>query len=87
MNADQRRIVERFRRLVRDAKAADLVLAVDAQVWGLRFIPREVEREAKDLCEVGESVEFPDTPADMSEGECVSVDSCCGTPANRCAVM
>jgi hypothetical protein len=65
VNKAQAAIVRRFRRLVKDAAAADLVLAVDASAWGLRFIPRDVERTADDLCEVG---------------EVVSVDSTCGTP-------
>lgn len=80
MTAEQSRIVRRFRRLVKDAKAAGLVLAVDAHAWGLRFIPREEERAADDLSEVGEVVEFEDVPCDLSKGECVGVDSCCGTP-------
>ncbi len=75
----QARIVKRFQRLVRDAKAADLVLAVDAHAWALRFIPREVEQAADDLCTVGEAVTFPDVPCDLTRGEGVSVDSACGT--------
>ena len=88
MNAAQKRIVARFRRLVADAKKADLVLAVDAGAWALRFIPREVERASDDLREVGEAVEFSDERCDLSKGEAVGVDSVCGTPSGgNCAVM
>lgn len=80
MNEKQLRIVKRFRRLVKDAHDADLILAVDAQQWALRFIPREVERETKDLGAVGEAVTFPDDPCDLSKGEAVAVDTACGTP-------
>lgn len=79
MNAAQKRIVARFRRLVADAKKADLVLAVDAGAWALRFIPREVERAADDLGIVGEAVEFSGETCNLSKGEAVGVDSCCGT--------
>lgn len=41
MNPAQQRIVGRFRRLVLDARGEDLILAVDANAWALRFIPRE----------------------------------------------
>ena len=77
MNREQRRIVERFRKLVRDAKKADLVLAVDAHAWALRFIPREEEREADDLGAAGEPVTFDDVPCDLEKGDAVGVDSCC----------
>ena len=87
MNTEQQRIVQRFRRLVRDAKTANLVLAVDAGAWALRFIPREEEQAADDLVGLGESVEFPDIPCDLSKGESVGVDSCCGTPTARSANM
>lgn len=81
MTAEQRRIVARFKRLVRDAKAADLFLSVDVHAWGLRFIPAEVERAAEDLGTVGECVEFPEGDHRSREGEVtVGVDSCCGTP-------
>jgi predicted ATP-grasp superfamily ATP-dependent carboligase len=81
MNKEQRRIVNRFRRLVEDARRADLILAVDAHTWSLRFIPREIEREAEDLGCVGEAVRFPDESCDLCAGEAVGVDSACGTPS------
>ncbi len=80
MTPEQRRVVRRFRRLVKDAKSADLILAVDAHAWGLRFIPREQGRTADDLGEVGTVVQFEDEPCDLSKGEVVGTDSCCGTP-------
>ncbi len=80
MTPEQRRIVRRFRRLVKDAKASGLVLAVDAHAWGLRFIPREQERAADDLGEAGTVVQFEDEPCDLSNGEAVGTDSCCGAP-------
>ena len=81
MNRKQLAIIARFRRLVRDARAAGLVLAVDAEAWALRFIPREAAAAADELCEVGEAVEFPDVRGvDDALGESVAVDSACGTP-------
>lgn len=88
MTPEQRRIVAKFRRLVKDAKSAGLTLAVDAPAWALRFIPREEERIADDLSVVGVAVPFPDEPCDLSKGETVGVDSACGTPvASRLPVM
>lgn len=88
LTKEQRRIIARFRRLVDDARRADLVLAVDASAWALRFIPREVERKAEHLCDVGEAVPFPDEPCDLTEGEAVGVDSACGTPVgSRLPIM
>lgn len=88
MNRKQLAIIARFRRLVRDAHAAGLVLAVDAEAWALRFIPREAAATADHLGDVGEAVEFPDVRGvDDALGESVSVDSACGTPANTCATI
>lgn len=88
MTREQQAIVRRFRRLVRDARKVDLVLAVDAEAWALRFIPREVAAEAEHLGDVGAAVEFPDVRgANDALGESVSVDSACGTPANTCTTI
>jgi len=87
MNASQRRIVARFRRLTKDARAAGLTLAVDAEAWGLRFIPNETPQD--DLRGAGHLVGFPveNARGDWEAGETVQVDSACGTPVRKCTVM
>lgn len=91
MNDQQKRVIRRFRRLVKDAHKAGLVLAVDAGVWGVRFITQEDEKAADDLVDVGECVDFgPGEEVALrrwESGETVSVDTACNTPSNKCTVM
>ncbi len=88
MTREQDAVIRRFRKIVRDAHKAGLILAVDAHAWALRFIPREVSAVADDLGEVGEPVSFPDERGgDQDSAVNVPVDSACGTPASNCTTL
>ena len=82
MTKEQDAVIRRFRKVVRDAHKAGLILAVDAHAWALRFIPREVSAVADDLGEVGEPVPFlEERGGDQDSAVNVPVDSACGTPS------
>lgn len=50
-------ILRRFRRLVRDAEKAGLVLVADADAMAVRFIREEEYRDADDIRELGEAID------------------------------
>jgi hypothetical protein len=52
----QRRIVARFRRLVRDAKAAGLVVVADSDAPSVRFIPRAEHDATGDIRGLGVAI-------------------------------
>ncbi len=60
MDARQDRIVRRFRKLVEDAAAAGLVVAVDGGAVAIRIILRDEYGDGRDISGLGETVPVHD---------------------------
>ena len=73
MTREQDRIVRRFERLISDAKAVGLMVAVDCDAVAIRLIPTE-EASADDIRSVGTTVPVHNAcgsrPAKVSGNAC-----------------
>ena len=75
MTDAQDKIVQRFRRLVADARKAGLIVAVDGDVIAIRLIPKTEHTGAEDIRELGETVKVDDA---CGCGSSVNLEMSCG---------
>jgi hypothetical protein len=60
MNTQQWRIVRRFEKLVREAKEAGLVVAVDSGAIAIRIFTEDERGDGSDITQLGETVSVHD---------------------------
>jgi hypothetical protein len=75
VTAEQHRIVARFKRLVRDAKAAGLAVVVDSDAPSVRLIPRAEHDATDDIRGLGVAIRV-DNACGGADAK-VSGDACC----------